>query len=337
MDNAPQEKPPRRQASPTPHSQNTTSEDEDEDEFARLRAWLASGPETPTKQARPAPTSPGGPSEPTPRPSKPQPDPDQTPRAVVPPADLQGYTLSHLRRVPELALLARRVVGAEARRRARDERKRAQAVGSPAKSYHTSAASVRPSVASAKPGEPPGAKAKRLFRYAVRQLYDEGAIVLWDGPVRALPPAPIPAPAFGAAQPAHDSQKENRLWRVKDAGTQASSVSQAGHDREEDEGELSDPPEDEDAYVPLTNEYLSRIVEKAIAEIMAKPVSRREGGFKKAGPPPGPTPAEITNHLHRRDERWARVGDWAVKDALEWGKEQGRVWCIGDNRWEVCG
>lgn len=352
MDNAPPEKPRRRQPSPTPQVREAASEDEDEEDLEKLRSWLSSGPKTPTKQWRKERTSLGGPSEQTPKPSQIKPDPDQTPRSgtaaaeddSTEPPGLQGFTLSHLRRAPELVLLARRVVDAEAKRRAREERKKEKGQSQPAhkgkhasptKSYRTSTASVKASVSTTKPGEPKSAKMKRLFRYAIRQLYDEGSIVLWDGPVRAMPLAPISAPAFSAATSASGSQKQNRLWRVKDS--QTSSVSQAGHDAEDEDGELSDPPEDEDAYLPLTSAYLCKIVESAIADILVKPVARRVDGYKKASPQPGPTPEEITNHLHRRDERWARVGSWAVKDALEWGKEQGRVWCIGDNRWEVCG
>ncbi|EKM58092.1 uncharacterized protein PHACADRAFT_171327 [Phanerochaete carnosa HHB-10118-sp] len=339
MDNSPLEKQRRRQSSPTPQTQRTAS-DNDEEDLEKLRAWLPSEPETPTKQRRKGQESSERLPEPTPRPNRLRLNSDWTPRpnASTVDDDLRGFTLSHLRRVPELALLAKRVVDAEAKRRTREERKKVKEQtqpslrgkhASPTKSYRTSATSVKASVASAKPGEPKAAKMKRLFRYTIRQLYDEGSIVLWDGPVRAMPLAPIPAPAFSAAASTYDSQKENKLWRAKDS--QASSASQEARDPLDGDGELSDPPEDEDAYVPLTSAYLCKIVEGAIGDIITKP------RHKKAGPPPGPTPEEITSHLRRRDERWARVGDWAIKDALEWGKEQGRVWCIGDNRWEVCG
>ena len=113
-------------------------------------------------------------------------------------------------------------------------------------------------------------------------------------------------------------------------------MSQAGRDEDED-GELSDPPEEEDAYIPLTPAYLCKVVEGAITAVQARPPPRAPDGRKMAGPAPGPTPDEIVDHLHRRDERWLRVGVWAVKDALDWGRQQGRVWCIGDNRWEICG
>ena len=347
MDNAPKESP-RRQLSQ--HLDQGYSSDEDTD-FGRLRAWLANEPETPTKKRPTARLT----DDMTPRPGKSQVVAEETPRASAvdsseATSDLAGFTLSHLRRVPEISLLAQRVVDAEAKRRARDERKKqqeqatqSQSKGRASASAHKSSSSaiLRPaSAASARPGEPKSAKTKRLFRHAIRQLYDEGSIVLWDGPVRALPLPPLPALSFSAT-PAARTVETGRLWRMGSAAatpsaSAVSSVSQQGGE-DEDDGELSDPPANEEAYVPLTPAYLCAVVEGAIKDIMSRPVSSRTEGRKRTGPCPGPTPEEITSYLHRRDERWARVGDWAVKDALDWGKGEGRVWCIGGNRWEVCG
>ena len=67
--------------------------------------------------------------------------------------------MSYLRRVPELAEMARRVVMAEVKRRAKGGEGRSQ-------------------------GSTMGPKVKRLFRWAVVQLLHEGSIVLWDGPMR---------------------------------------------------------------------------------------------------------------------------------------------------------
>ena len=352
MDNAPQEEP----RKPTTSSRDTdyegsTDDDDDDDDFGRLKAWLANEPETPTKK-RPGTRE----IDETPRPSKSVSKTDETPRATMASdkdaaSSALGFTLSHLRRVPELGLLAQRVVEAEAKRRAKEERKKQkeQAAQPQAKGLSsTSTSGYKPSSAilksagptSAKPGEPKAAKMKRLFRYAIRQLYEEGSIVLWDGPVRPLPIRPLPSLSLSIAA---GSRSTNKLWKSnvssstgQPSASAFSSVSQQGED-DEDVGDLSDPPKDEEAYVPLSQAYLCRIVEGAIKDIMSRPLTRRLNGWKSSGPPPGPTPEEITSHLRRRDERWARVGDWAVKEALEWGKIEGRVWCIGDSRWEICG
>jgi hypothetical protein len=379
MDNAPEEAPLGRAKSSTLLIQEDLSDDEDD--LQKLRTWLSDESETPTKRRH---VSSQRLAETPPRPSNVHETTEQTPRAGddrsanicergnQPDGTILGFTLSHLRRVPELALLAQRVVDAEYKRRAHEDRKHhkelesqsssgapstATRAGKPASvsSYKATTSSVRVtymSSAAYKAGEPKAAKMKRLFRYAIRQLYDEGSIVLWDGPVRVMPLRPIPALSFSlspsiAPQPASECQGVEKLWKVssrveyRDAhgdrsGALMSSVSQTG-ETEEDEGELSDPPEDEDAYIPLTPAYLCKLVEGAIATIQSRPPPRAANGRKTAGPAPGPTPDEIVSHLHRRDERWARVGNWAVKNALEWGREQGKVWCIGSNRWEVCG
>lgn len=348
MDNAPRE-PLRRQLSQNLDQGYSSDEDAD---FGQLRAWLDNEPGTPTK-TRPATRKM---DDATPRPGKSRTVSDETPRASTVntgkgTSDLAGFTLSHLRRVPEISLLARRVVDAEAKRRTRDERKKQkeqatqnQSKGRPSVSTKSgSSAILKPaSAVTARLGELKSAKMKRLFRYAIRQLYEEGSIVLWDGPVRALPLPPLPALSFSAPSAARPAGTSG-LWKMGScAPPPASAVSgvlsrQGAEEEDEEDGQVSDPPDDEESYVPLSLGYLCTIVEGAIKDIMARPVSHRTDGWKKTGPTPGPTPEEITSHLHRRDERWARVGDWAVKDALDWGKSEGRVWCIGGSRWEVCG
>lgn len=240
---------------------------------------------------------------------------------------IHGFTLSHLRRVPELVLLAQRVVDAEARRRAREERK--QASGSAVQ--NKSKPVQRPQNSSR---ESKHAKIKRLFRFAIRQLYEEGSIVLWDGPVRALPQS--------------GTQSLDALWKANVSTISAMSVVSAGSQAEEDAGELSDPSPDEEAYIPLTPQYFADAVEHAIKAVQAraaaaaasKPRPRPRNVWDASAavqsPPPGPTPAEILTWL-RRDARWERVGEWTVKETLEWAKNEGRVWCVGNGRWEVCG
>ncbi|KAG2045684.1 hypothetical protein BDR06DRAFT_1015398, partial [Suillus hirtellus] len=82
----------------------------------------------------------------------------------------QAVTISHLRRIPELALLASRVVRAEISRREEEK------AGQTRKSLNTR---FLPNSARA--------KMKRLFMWAALQLYEEGSIVLYDRPL--APPA----------------------------------------------------------------------------------------------------------------------------------------------------
>lgn len=327
-------------------------ESEDDDE---IEVMLRRGSKASVSQARVTSQT----CDSTPRPIRSR-DVDLTPHAPVatrksdehatdPAAGLGGFSLSHLRRVPELALLAHRVVEAESKRRAKEERRKQKEQESKSQgklpASHKSSSTFKPNAAMSAIstlGEPKAAKMKRLFRFAIRQLYEEGSIVMWDGPARAMPLQPIPAPSFVSAPAPQDAAKTSNMWKLSSstaanttAASAISSVSQAIGDAEDDEAELSDPPEDEDSYIPLTSAYLAPVVEKAITTILSRPPPTSREKLK--GPPPGPTPDEIVTHLRRRDERWARVGVWAVKDALKWSCEKGRVWCVGDNRWEVCG
>lgn len=235
------------------------------------------------------------------------------------PSETLGFTLSYLRRVPELALLAQRVVRAAAKQRAQSQPK--------------SESSVRMS------SEPESRKVKRLFQFAIRQLFKEGAIVLWEGPVR---------PASAAI-----SLDTLALWKVKsDQDTKSMSIRQEFDD---EDPELSDPEDDEESYLPLRPESLLPIIENtirtlvarakaqarmAIAQIQRSSAERTRALHQRLSlqaegpaPPPGPTLAEILEWL-RKDERWARISECAVKEALEFGKRKGSVWCVGDGRWE---
>ncbi|KAK7677659.1 hypothetical protein QCA50_019350 [Cerrena zonata] len=310
---------------------------------------LSQIPNTPTRpRKRPPPSDSGE----TPRPAKrrsigttPKGASSQTPTTALkadattnPDDGLYGFTISHLRRVPELALLARRVVEAEAKRRAREERKKAkeqQAQGLSTNTTDTKGKSrATPSSAaplgSTKPGEGPGPKMKRLFRFAIRQLYDEGSIVLFDGPKHRLPHISL-----------SHSQSEIRLWKssmstsIDANSTTVSSVTNQSYSftgADPDPSILSDPDSNEESYIPLVPSYLCGQVEKAIVSMVSRARKMRE----RKTSVPGPTADEIVHYLRRRDDRWARVGEWHVKAALEWGQENGRMWCVGKDRWEVC-
>lgn len=241
------------------------------------------------------------------------------------PEPAHGFTLSHLRRVPELALLAARVVRAEARRRAKAEQSKARrhAKAQPAMpstgtiSSMSAGNSIQVPTSERGPSHDPfRAKKKRLFEWALARLYEEGSIILWDGPVHPLP-LPVSSP---------EARIENSLWSESaNSKFSASAISMplssisVSHSsgrctEEEDINEyLSDPQFNEDAYVSLTPELLSAYVKEAAAALKRRKTKRggREGGGRE------PRSEEVAAYLHRADARWARVGAWAVEEALE--------------------
>lgn len=241
-----------------------------------------------------------------------------------------GFTLSYLRRVPELRLLARRVVEAEAKRRRRAEREalKTQILN------RTGTGGRGGSGASGR--EPVGKKMKRLFEVTVVKLYEEGSIVLWEGPVR---------------RPWWQGQSQSGsegLWKMGSSSTMlASSVcsvatSVGGEDDDGDEGDLSDPPAEEEAYVPVTPRLLAGYVEDAIRVLTSRSAEELRLAHCRHKRAPahvdgvGPTKEEIARFLRRGDGRWERVGEWVVEEALEGLRAEGRVWCAGRGRWELC-
>ncbi|PIL23372.1 hypothetical protein GSI_14683 [Ganoderma sinense ZZ0214-1] len=270
---------------------------------------------------------------------------------------MYGFTLSHLRRVPELSLLARRVLAADARRREKEERKKAKEQASLSKGKGKAPASSSSSSRPAEMQVPTGPAVKKLYKQAIRTLFQEGDIVLWSGLVR-----PLPVPSLDPMLPASSA---SQLWRANTStsstisSASTSSRSQPNYEEWDDEV-LSDPQPNEEAYVPLTPAYFSRVLEDAIRSMAHEKLDRAKGPQgertpkpkpasksiverlreqekeRGAGPPPGPTKEELLTWLRNSDERWARVGEWTVQEALEWGRRDGRLWCIGKGRWEVC-
>ncbi|KAF8916487.1 hypothetical protein CPB85DRAFT_1289899 [Mucidula mucida] len=154
-----------------------------------------------------------------------------------------GFTLSHLRRVPVLAALAKRVVKATHRALRKTKRETPKL---DARQLST--------------------KMKQLFVGAIRELNFEGNILLWEGPVAK-----------------ESALEDSALWKTQ-AETQdvTAMTTILGED-----AEVSEPEEDEEAYVP-TDAYLRDVV-------MAADVVRRL----------------------KRDSQWEFIGDWHVDEALE--------------------
>jgi len=247
--------------------------------------------------------------------------------------------------------MARRVVKAETKRRAREEYKLNATKQQPQakKPAMSSLSSNAQNITSQKPDEPVAPKMKRLFQWAIVKLYEEGSVVLWDGAVRPLP--------------SHNEGREiSGLWKVNSmagadstmfssmSGTTSRTTSRIENEVEDD-GNISDPPTngEEEAYISLTPAHLAPHVEKAISTLMARSrstavhahnhtnkISDRTHKLPKPAPPPGPTKEEITTFLRRVDGRWARVGEWVVDDALEVLRKEDKVWRIGKGQWELC-
>ncbi|KAG2036758.1 hypothetical protein BDR03DRAFT_958842 [Suillus americanus] len=233
-----------------------------------------------------------------------------------------AFTLSHLRRVPELALLACRVVYTETKRRVRAERdaekdKAVQTQKTSLKHTHVpSSKALAHSQTRTKPTDMPRVKMKRLFSWAVLKLYEEGSIVLWDRPL-------MPVPVSGLRPPG--SGDTSGLWKTPNDTASCSSAnktvfstanstmfsstgaSSSKFVMSEEDAYLSDPPmyEEDEAYVSVTPTLLAA----PVREIMrAKGV---RGKSAKVGA------EEITRCLRREDARWARIGAWAVEETME--------------------
>ncbi|VDC06146.1 unnamed protein product [Peniophora sp. CBMAI 1063] len=244
----------------------------------------------------------------TPRPNKrlhSYPSPSRTPRASANPLSLPqpkepastecGFTMSHLRRVPELALLANKL-----------HRQRIEEHASQSRSH----------------SEPPRVKIKRLFTHSLIDLHKRGSIVIMgkDGII-------CPMPERGRGWDLEDS----RLWKAGSAGSQtqggdvsrASTRSGRSRTQEPDPDELSDPEDGEEAYVPCTARLLAIPVLSVIRSLV-KTRARR-----------GPTTARVRESLQNRDERWAYIGDLQVDEALQLLQSEGMVRKDASGTWAV--
>lgn len=250
-----------------------------------------------------------------------------------PSSAMLGFTLSYLRRVPELSDMARRVVKAEFKRRMREERKNAK------ESTHAQSTShARNATPKDLDREKIAAKKKRLFKWAIIKLLQEGSIVLWDGAVR-----PCRGDVFGIST--------SRLWKANSSTSSTlgadstifsstGGITQTQDETGADEDELSDPEVNEESYVPLTPAYLATHVENAIRILTAHSITQWKSGSSASRvqdpriPVGGPTKDAILSFL-RKDDRWRNIGDWNVDEALEFLRKEGRAWCVGCERWEL--
>ncbi|KAH0582043.1 hypothetical protein H2248_011703 [Termitomyces sp. 'cryptogamus'] len=244
---------------------------------------------------------------------------------------MKGFTLSYLRRVPELADMAKRVVKAVTKRRLREERHKAKEAAAARSVKCTQAkASTGPrtgTVMQVEGGN--GPRIKRLFQATIVQLLKEGSIVLWDGPIYPCPTADKPKEQVGG------------LWKANVTSTStdstllsAGSVTIIGDEGEEDV--LSEPDNNEEAYVPLSPAFLAEVVEEAIGKLTCSPtVPGLARGKKQNNKWSRATTKEGILAFLRKDDRWRYLSEWNIREALDVLEVEQRAWCIGRGLWEL--
>ncbi|KAG5642466.1 hypothetical protein DXG03_002744 [Asterophora parasitica] len=241
---------------------------------------------------------------------------------------MAGFTLSYLRRAPELADMAKRVVKAVAKRRLREERKEAKE----AAAAFPPPAQPSKSQSQAEHAANFGPRVKRLFQSTVVQLLREGSIVLWDGPVRSL------LPSLNLPEGQGQITVNTGLWKANVTSVSAdntvfSSIGRKSFEEDEEALELSDPEEGEEAYVPVSPQFLAVVVEGAIGKL-AKVGGSHGGASKGRGARSGATTEGISAYL-RKDDRWRYLNEWNVVEALDVLKIEGKVRSSGKERWEL--
>jgi hypothetical protein len=246
----------------------------------------------------------------------------------------RGFTLSHLRRIPELAVLGARIVRAEARNRAKEEKTKSQATS-------TSTSSRPP-----RPSEPPAKKLKRLFSSTLVKLHKEGLIILSEGPAWSVPvdktSANLSAGLWKDATGKASQTQTQGTSASLSMSTSTSSVTSHSLDSrsismlDEDLGELSDPPPDETVYMPITPHILAEPVMKAIGILADQDRQRARTARPSQAAGKGATAITLASYLRRVDEQWVHVGEWIVEDTLALLQARGEIWRVEDGKWEQC-
>ena len=286
---------------------------------------------TPTKPRRTSPTDTHGPE--TPRPHSKDKDRERE-RENSPDEESQtlGLTLSFLRRVPELHLLAVRVVRAVSARQAREERKK---LGEIVTIIDRSRSSVKEKTRKKErpPELPPDklkARMKRLFQWALVQLLQDGSIILWEGAVRPCP----------AAEDINlDGDASMLLWKthstISSFSNTTNGTSTTMWDNDDDPSVLfpSPPPSPskvDEAYASMTPDVLVPTVRSTVERLVKR--KRKEGN-----PYAGAGLDEVTRSVVRGDDRFRWVLEWSVEDALKILQERGEVRKMKSGEWHWVG
>ncbi|KAG2108246.1 uncharacterized protein F5147DRAFT_773827 [Suillus discolor] len=193
-------------------------------------------------------------------------------------------TLSYLRRIPELALLASRRTPPDAG---------GEKAGQTQKSNISHFSSKHPH-----------AKMKRLFMWAVLQLYERGSIVLYDGLSDAPTASVSIAPSHFAVTNTANSQAPSD---VPLSSTIFSSPDAAKSVIPEDDAYLSDLPyyKEDEAYTPVTAALLAQ----PVRDIMCARGIRGKSVRVRA--------EDIAKDLKMFDRRWAHIDLRTIEEAID--------------------
>ncbi|KAG8682579.1 hypothetical protein FRC09_016667, partial [Ceratobasidium sp. 395] len=174
------------------------------------------------------------------------------------------------------------------------------------------------------------ARTKRLFESALRTLVSEGGAVLHDGPKRRVPSSSKldgKKVALGLSGIWPDVTNTTTASSSRNMSATSSVLSgQTYLDLEntlEDDsevGELTDPSDNEDAYLPVTPQTLR----PALLAALRQSLLRHRGGVDFAS----------WMRTLRGDEQWARVPDLVLKEALDALREEEWIDKVGGGRWD---
>ncbi len=245
-----------------------------------------------------------------------------------------GFTTSYLRRVPELQLLARRIVVAEHRRRYKDEIRKLKEQWQKACS-DSSRPVPRPTIPPYEALDERSIckKAKRIVLHSLKKLWDDGEIILWDGLRHAIP-------EDDGWPSTHD------VWRSRDAAssfmtTQSSNLTTTTipEEADADMAVMTEPEDDEEAFVPLTLNMLADKVLQVMKNMKKAPLRDRRRyaveGIDPAnswGKPQSPSEGEIVKWMGR-DDLWSHLGEIHVIEALHHLEQQEAS--LFHREWEV--
>ncbi|KAJ2925276.1 hypothetical protein H1R20_g11815, partial [Candolleomyces eurysporus] len=261
-----------------------------------------------------------------------------------PTQSIRGYTVSYLRRVPELVLLATRVAKQETRLARKHEKEKKGAASS------SSSATKSTTASSSRARNPTSKDIKRLFLRAVNDLYREGSIVIWDCPAYPCSDAafadtsflwkPMTTHASGIISLSYASSCADTTAASSILGHSTSrSRSTSGAARpptvpEDGEADLSEPDPNEDVYISVKPSFLADRLEEIIPIVQNAERRGQRGSQAKRGLYRGASSQGLLQYL-KGDDRWTFVHVDSVEAALKYLEEDGRAWMTPNGQWQL--
>lgn len=277
-----------------------------------------------------------------------------TPHASYSATPPLGYTFDYLRRVPDLRYLARRILLAEARRMTREylvKRRALEPTDSNQPSPNSSKAGAnllrKPAPLT---NEIMTKKIKDLFTHALRHLFGQGDIVAASGRSRPIPLEMSNMPPCSLSE-YPSCLGQFRLWgppppssnveaAAPETKTRVSGLSSRKSWRvglQDDDGpmdvleplpSLGEQDEDAEVYFVVTAELLSEGVLKAVTLLSRRRALGQHGGA---------SPGEILATLIRSDERWRKMNEVRIDEALALLSRAKKVWNYMKDQWVLVG